>query len=87
MKLLFSPTDFSATANGAVEYAAALAEAAGAHLIIGHAYDVPAMFSDAPLTSIRDARAQLKALSIGKLSKCHINYSGNIPNCVWIRYP
>jgi len=69
MKLLFSPTDFSATANGAVEYAAALAEAAGAHLIIGHAYDVPAMFSDAPLTSIRDARAQLKALSNGKLSK------------------
>ncbi|MEY4594093.1 MAG: hypothetical protein RIQ47_503 [Bacteroidota bacterium] len=69
MKLIFASTDFSSTANNAVEYAAALAEMYNAHLIVGHAYDVPAMFTDAPLTTIKDARMQLKELSTGKLKK------------------
>lgn len=69
MKLVFAPTDFSKVSINAVEYAAAMAAASDAFLIVGHAYDVPTMFTDAPMTSIRDARGQLKELSSGKLNK------------------
>lgn len=69
MKLILCPTDFSSNAGTAVTYAAALADRLDAYLMLVHAYEVPAMFTDAPMTSIRDAVAQLKVLSDSRLQK------------------
>jgi nucleotide-binding universal stress UspA family protein len=78
MNQILCPTDFSAASSFAVNYAAALSEQLGARLVLLHAYEAPVVFSQAPLTSIRDARQQLRlgaqkkldALS-RKLEKAH----------------
>lgn len=67
MKLILCPVDFSKNALIAADFAAALAVRIEAHLIIQHAYDVPAMFTDAPMTVVRDATKQLHELSQKKL--------------------
>lgn len=61
MNLILCPTDFSRNATNAVKYAAALADDISARLIIMNVYDKPVMFSDAPLTRIAQASAQIKS--------------------------
>lgn len=69
MKLIVSPTDFSANASNAVHYAAALAAESGSYLLVVHAYEPPIMYSEAPLTSIGNAANQLRELAMDKLKK------------------
>lgn len=67
MNQILCPTDFSPASKFAVEYAAALSHHIGARLVLLHAYEAPVMFSDAPLTIIRDAKQQLKQSAQNKL--------------------
>ncbi|MFM7218358.1 MAG: universal stress protein [Bacteroidota bacterium] len=69
MKQLFCPTDFSKASQSAVEYAAALAVASDAHLRLAHFYEIPALYSDAPLTAIHDAVGQLASLAQSKITR------------------
>lgn len=69
MNLILCPTDFSRNATNAIQYAAALANNISARLIIIHVYDKPVMFSDAPLTRIAAASAQIKANAEKKMKQ------------------
>lgn len=68
MKKILAPTDFSQSSLNAVNYAADLARALGAELILFHVCPMPMAFSEvpAPATAIdrlmADARQQLKEL-------------------------
>lgn len=48
MKAIIACTDFSPNANNALQYAAALAEAAGARLILFHYFNMPVAATDLP---------------------------------------
>ncbi len=69
MNQILCPTDFSPAAGHAVAYAAALSEQINARLVLLHAYESPVVFSSAPLTSIRDAKQQIKLAAQKKLDK------------------
>lgn len=67
MKTLLVPTDFSATALNAANYAADMALVLGADLLLFHVYQVPVAVTDVPLVllSVDD----LKKNAIEKLAK------------------
>lgn len=69
MKCILCPVDFSKASFSAAEYASGLSVTLGAHLLLAHFYDVPALYSEAPLTAVKDAVAQLKQQSEKKLLK------------------
>lgn len=58
MKTIIAPTDYSATANNAVFYAAALAKSIQARLVLLHAYHVPAQVKEVPFTTITEIDLQ-----------------------------
>lgn len=67
MRLIVCPVDFSPASKSAAEYAAAMATEVGAELVLLHAFDVPVMFTDAPMTFISEASGQLRMQSDRKL--------------------
>lgn len=52
MKTILVPTDFSEAANNAVDYALMFAKATKAKILLFHAFHVPIIVSDVPLTTI-----------------------------------
>ena len=52
MKNILAPTDFSATANSAVEYACSLATAANATVTLFNCFHIPVIASDGPVITI-----------------------------------
>lgn len=61
MKAILATTDFSAAANHAVEYAAAMANHYGTSLTVLHSYQSPVYYTaDMPLSIIEDTEKQLK---------------------------
>lgn len=70
MKTILAPTDYSETANNAVDYAVELARLMKARLILVHAYHVPAQVNKVPFTTITEKnieKANIKELN--KLEK------------------
>lgn len=67
MKTILAPTDFSKTADNAVLYAARLAKAMHARLVLVHAYHVPVQVSEIPFTTISEV--QLKKANASALAK------------------
>lgn len=67
MKLIVCPTDFSASANNAVLYAAAFSEKFSAHLVLLHIYEAPIVFTEAPLAGVQFATEQVKTVAEKKL--------------------
>jgi nucleotide-binding universal stress UspA family protein len=58
MKTILVPTDYSKTANNAVNYAAALAQLMKAKLILVHAYHVPPQINRVPFTTITEVQLE-----------------------------
>lgn len=52
MRTILAPTDFSGTANRAVEYAVALAAKTNADITLFHCFHVPVIAGDAPVVTI-----------------------------------
>lgn len=69
MKSILCPVDFSPSSTSASRYAAGLCVQTDAHLYLMHCYDVPTLYSDAPMTVIKDAVSQLHAQVDRKLAK------------------
>ncbi|MBI2271657.1 MAG: universal stress protein [Bacteroidetes bacterium] len=78
MKNILAPTDFSDTANNAVEYAAALAAKSNTDITLFHCFHVPVIAGDAPVITItfdeleKDSKDTLKA----KKSELEKKYPG-----------
>lgn len=79
MKLIISPTDFSDCAANASMYAAGLASAVKAHLLLVHVYDAPVVFSEAALTAVKEARKQLEETARRKLDAMKKKIQRNYP--------
>jgi nucleotide-binding universal stress UspA family protein len=60
VKTIICPTDFSKNATQAAEYACAFGEQFHSVIILLHAYESPAVFTEAGFTVIRDAEAMIK---------------------------
>jgi nucleotide-binding universal stress UspA family protein len=68
MKTILCPTDFSANATNAIEYAANLSLKFQSKLIILHVFETPMMNSEVPLTIIKNAGEEIRN-SAGKKLK------------------
>lgn len=83
MRLLICPVDFSPASKSAAEYAASMAADIGAELVLLHAFDVPVMFTDAPMTFIREASGQLHKQSDRKLRQWGKSLQKHHPSLRW----
>jgi nucleotide-binding universal stress UspA family protein len=61
MKTIIVPTDFSATSNNAMDYAAGLAKQTGSSLLVFHAYQVPVSMTDVPIVLVSVEELQKNA--------------------------
>ncbi len=67
MKLIVAPIDFSKNSANALDYACALAQEFHSKLIIVHAYETPATFSEMPYTVVTDADESIRRSAEEKL--------------------
>lgn len=80
MSVIIAATDFSPTANSAVDYACQMAQAYGASLHIVHSFVIPVTFGDTPmpLMPVDDGR-EIAEESMGELiNQLHQSYPGVI---------
>ncbi len=63
MKTILCPTDFSKTATNAVEYGCALADALHSRVILLHAYESPADFTQGQFAIIMNTESELKKVA------------------------
>jgi len=61
MKTIIVPTDFSAIANNAVDYAVGLAKQTGGSVLLFHAYQVPVSMTDVPIVLVSVEELQKNA--------------------------
>jgi nucleotide-binding universal stress UspA family protein len=61
MKTIIVPTDFSAIANNAVNYAVGLAKQTGSSVLLFHAYQVPVSMTDVPIVLVSVEELQKNA--------------------------
>jgi nucleotide-binding universal stress UspA family protein len=69
MKSILCPVDFSKNSEAAVFYSSALADAADAHLLLLHCYELPPLFEETPVQAIRETEKQLMQMSGEKLAR------------------
>jgi len=67
MKTILCPTDFSLNSEQAVKYAASLADSFHNRLVILHAIETPAVFTEVPFTSIKVSENVMLELAGQKL--------------------
>lgn len=68
MKTILCPVDFSLNSNHAAEYGCAFAASFNAEVILFHAYETPAMITEASFTVIGNANVILRELAEKKLN-------------------
>jgi nucleotide-binding universal stress UspA family protein len=61
MKTIIVPTDFSAIANNAIDYAVGLAKQTGSSVLLFHAYQVPVSMTDVPIVLVSVEELQKNA--------------------------
>ncbi|MCW3083852.1 MAG: hypothetical protein JWP12_1218 [Bacteroidetes bacterium] len=67
MKTILAPTDFSTSADNAIDYAAEIAKATNAKLVLFHVYNIPIVPAEAPIAMPteeieKDAMAELQKI-------------------------
>lgn len=80
MKTILLPTDFSSTADNALNYALTLAKKQNIKIILLHVYQVPAPIAEVPFGVLNEERLALKANSENKIKnlEMRIQHAGGI---------
>ncbi len=71
MKLIITPTDFSALSDNAIKYATDMATTMGMNLMLVNVYQLPISFSEVPLVTI--SLDQIREISENKLAEIKEN--------------
>lgn len=74
MKTLVVPTDFSSVSVNAMNYAVEMAQAINAGILLLHVYNVPVVYSDAPVSPVTTLSLdEIKRTSEGRLEDLKLN--------------
>lgn len=82
MKLIITPTDFSAISDNAIRYATDMAVAMGTNLMLVNVYQLPISFSEVPLVTI--SMDEIRKISEEKLAELKQNIESITENKIKI---
>jgi nucleotide-binding universal stress UspA family protein len=79
MKTILCPVDFSPASKAACRFAAEMGKGDQLHVILVHCFDVPSLFSQTPMTMVREAEVRLRKLAELKLNRIRKNLERDYP--------